>query len=281
MHEEAYRLANSIGTDASLTAQELQIFDDIGKVFDPHPEAHALRCKVSLHTIDSPLIYGWYLPKEAIDCIEKLSCIGAACRLTREEENLLMEVADSTTRKMEIIAQRAKDDSVGWRALVERVNDPAEALLEGSLLERQQVKAFVDAIQRVFREKLGIRCPWDDTVRFVSIFLKHVDDDIPYCKQPYQRCLLANHVAFCSARAKGETWAHCEVPEIGGDTYMNFKSDIGSLSSTPSLRISHSFQKNMKGQQSLELVHRVAKEYLDARRRTPPARPNPKIHEGS
>jgi hypothetical protein len=93
-HTDAFRLAANVGTDAQLSPQERQIFDAFGDVKGSgiHPEAHAVRCKVSLHTLDSPLDYGWYVPTEAALYLCRRSRISATCRLSDVEEELLMKI---------------------------------------------------------------------------------------------------------------------------------------------------------------------------------------------
>ena len=98
-YEDAFRLASTIGTDTQLSAEEEQAFKALGRSnSDCHPDAHACRLKISLVTMDAPVVCPWDLTVQASRYVSKLSHISAVCRLELHEELSLLEecVCDSS-----------------------------------------------------------------------------------------------------------------------------------------------------------------------------------------
>lgn len=69
-YNEAVRLANAIATDTHFTKEERKIFKALRESLrDCHPNAHAARLKISLVTIDSPVVVPWDLTLQMSRCI--------------------------------------------------------------------------------------------------------------------------------------------------------------------------------------------------------------------
>eukprot|EP00755_Sulcionema_specki_P005608 Sspe_Gene.33212::Locus_16237_Transcript_1_1_Confidence_1.000_Length_12018::g.33212::m.33212 len=259
IYDDSFRLAGMTGTDAQLTSQEENVFNAIGQIVDVHPEAHACRCRISLQTVDSPLELEWYVPKEAYHYLVKKSKISATCRLNQAEELLLMTLVDSTEKKMDIIQDHAVRDKKAWQLLLEKVADIEEFILECSLNQRRMLKGFLHTLQKALRDELQIRCPWDDVVKLVKMFCKHLNTSINFCREPYVKCLLHNHFAYVKAETNGEETAPVEVPELGGNKHWSFETHYEELAEPRSVSITHTFQRQMRG---YELLRR-ASETLD------------------
>ncbi len=58
---------------------------------DHHPDAHAVRAKLSLAVLDSPLRTPWLLSFELASYLMKLAHVSSTCRLSLEEERQLLE----------------------------------------------------------------------------------------------------------------------------------------------------------------------------------------------
>ena len=88
-YDEVFRLADTIGTDAEFSVEELNIFGSLGRLQnDCHPDAHACRLKISLVTMDAPVNCPWDLTSQCSKYISKLSHISAVCHISFEEEIL-------------------------------------------------------------------------------------------------------------------------------------------------------------------------------------------------
>lgn len=91
-YDSAYRLVDSVANDTKLSPEGVLIFDAL-KIAngDFHPDAHSVRLKVSLVTIDSDANTPWDLTQELAHYISKLPHVSATCRLSEREELQLLE----------------------------------------------------------------------------------------------------------------------------------------------------------------------------------------------
>lgn len=72
-YNEAVRLATAIATDTHFTKEERKIFKALRESLrDCHPNAHAARLKISLVTIDSPVVVPWDLTLQVSRCIPNI-----------------------------------------------------------------------------------------------------------------------------------------------------------------------------------------------------------------
>eukprot|EP01063_Lacrimia_lanifica_P039595 TRINITY_DN8724_c1_g4_i1.p1 TRINITY_DN8724_c1_g4~~TRINITY_DN8724_c1_g4_i1.p1 ORF type:complete len:4579 (+),score=2099.61 TRINITY_DN8724_c1_g4_i1:248-13984(+) len=263
LYEDSFRIAGTVGTDASLTEQESQIFDSIGRIDDIHPEAHACRCRISLQTVDSPLELKWYTPKEVYHYLCKRSKIAATCRLNKAEEALLMWLVDTVDKKMSIIEEHAKREKNTWRLVAERISyDTFTAMLDGSLNERRAVKGFVHGLQKALREELHLRCPANDVVRLCKMYIRQ-EGARSYCKKPAVAKLLRNHTVYVKAEEEGLEFADVEVPPLGQDKYMNFDAHYEHLSEPMAIKLyQHTFQKQIRGSQVHDTITNALEMFL-------------------
>lgn len=90
-YHEASQLVQSCISDTALSGEEQQIFEEICRIEDCHPNAHAIRCKISLSTADSAMNPSWDKAQEIKHYINKQAHVSANCRLLPSEELMLME----------------------------------------------------------------------------------------------------------------------------------------------------------------------------------------------
>lgn len=91
-YDFAFRFVSSCVSDTDLLPEEAQIFNMLAAVnVDFHPDAHAVRLKMSLATMASSMACPWD-PALQLECyVRKCRAVSAACRLTPEEELGLLE----------------------------------------------------------------------------------------------------------------------------------------------------------------------------------------------
>ena len=98
-YAEVFRLAETIGTDTELSAEEKLAFHTLGRSnSDNHPNAHACRLKISSVTLDAPISCPWDLTRQCSRYILKLKHTSLVCRLSLAEEYELLQhcVCDSS-----------------------------------------------------------------------------------------------------------------------------------------------------------------------------------------
>ena len=90
LHREyasSFRLSDAVATDSGFSSAGAAIWRNLcAAAHDFHPDAHAVRMKLSLVTIDSGSTLPWNLTAEAARYIMKMSHISAECRISRGEE---------------------------------------------------------------------------------------------------------------------------------------------------------------------------------------------------
>lgn len=87
------QLIDTVASDTDLTLEEnnsLQFMTSPKVSSDHHPDAHACRLKISLVMLDSPVSLPWDLTSEMAAYVRKLLHVSADCRLSSEEELLLL-----------------------------------------------------------------------------------------------------------------------------------------------------------------------------------------------
>ncbi|KAJ9441712.1 putative nucleoredoxin 1-2 [Diplonema papillatum] len=251
LYDDSFRLAGTVGTDTALTDQESLIFDSIGEISDLHPAAHACRCRLTLQTVDSPLDVSWYAPDEAFQYLVKRSKIAATCRLSQKEEALLMWIVDITDKKMAIVREYAKRDKKPWEVLARE--DYPENI---DANERRLVKGFVQSLQKAFRDELNLRLPFKDVVRECEMCQQN-DTELT----PFTRCLLQNHIRYVTAETAGEKQAVVEVPDLGGDDYVDFDAHYDHLKEAKPVRLTnHVFQRQIRVHEILSRVVTLTRE---------------------
>jgi hypothetical protein len=95
-YAEVFRLTSACVTDSDLTADERAIFRQLTRVMsadDHHPDALSCRLKLSLICMDSPMKCPWDVGQELRTYALKFPYVSAVCRLTAEEEHILLGVA--------------------------------------------------------------------------------------------------------------------------------------------------------------------------------------------
>ena len=97
-----------------LTAEELQIFNQLEFLGnDYHPDAHACRLKLSAVTVglgEDSMNCPWNIQDEMKEYVRKHAHVSSACRLTTDEEMLLLQLCSASMRSMlypELINRKA------------------------------------------------------------------------------------------------------------------------------------------------------------------------------
>lgn len=90
-YNSAFRMCDSIATDSKFSPEGLKIFDALKFANDDmHPDAHAVRLKVSLVTMESGATVPWDLTNELASYISKLPHVSATCFICEQEELQLL-----------------------------------------------------------------------------------------------------------------------------------------------------------------------------------------------
>ena len=97
-YETVFRLADSIATDTKFSAEGTNFFGALKLANDDwHPDAHAIRLKTSLMTVDSGVKAPWDITIQLARHSVKLDRVSANCRLTDEEELQLLNTEHVVT----------------------------------------------------------------------------------------------------------------------------------------------------------------------------------------
>ena len=122
---------------------------------DFHPDAHACRLKISAITVglgeNSSMKCPWSLNEEMIEYVRKHDFVSAACRLTSEEELLLLKLASSSSReKLNLMLLNRKSYVTGLSTLETMPQDKSLTIKLGSekanFIERVTNIEFDDTI---------------------------------------------------------------------------------------------------------------------------------------
>ena len=90
-YDSAFRMCDSIATDSKLSSEGLQIFGALRFAADDfHPDAHAVRLKITLVTIESGAPFPWDLTLELASYVAKLAHVSATCLISEQEELQLL-----------------------------------------------------------------------------------------------------------------------------------------------------------------------------------------------
>ena len=90
-YDSAFRMCDSIATDSKLSPEGLQIFNALSYAGDDlHPDAHAVRLKITLVTMESGAPFPWDLTTELASYIAKVDHVSASCLISEQEELQLL-----------------------------------------------------------------------------------------------------------------------------------------------------------------------------------------------
>lgn len=101
-YQEVFKMVESCVSE-ELSAEEQQIFNQLEFLGnDYHPDAHACRLKLSIVTVglgeESTMNCPWSVQEEMEEYAKKHVFVSSACRLTTEEELLLLQLCEPTAR---------------------------------------------------------------------------------------------------------------------------------------------------------------------------------------
>ena len=101
-YQEVYKMVESCVSE-ELTPEEKQIFDQLEYLGnDMHPDAHACRLKLSVVTVglggDDSMRCPWSVTEEMEEYCKKHPFVSSACRLSTEEELLLLQLCTPSAR---------------------------------------------------------------------------------------------------------------------------------------------------------------------------------------
>lgn len=97
-YEATFTLTDSIATDTAFSQEGQNTFNALaGANDDWHPDAHAIRLKTSLMTVDSGVLAPWDITIQLARHCVKLDRVSTNCRLTDEEELQLLNTKHVVT----------------------------------------------------------------------------------------------------------------------------------------------------------------------------------------
>ncbi len=100
-YRDVFKMVESCVSE-ELSAEELQIFNQLEFLGnDFHPDAHACRLKLSAVTVglgDDSMKCPWSVQEEMREYVRKHAHVSSACRLTTDEEMLLLQLCSTTMR---------------------------------------------------------------------------------------------------------------------------------------------------------------------------------------
>ena len=117
-YRDVFKMVESCVSE-ELTAEEQQIFDQLEFLGnDFHPDAHACRLKLSAVTVglgDGSMKCPWSVEDEMKQYVLKHAYVSSACRLSKEEESLLLQLCTANMRS------RLYEELINRKAFVEAV----------------------------------------------------------------------------------------------------------------------------------------------------------------
>jgi hypothetical protein len=100
-YTEAMKMCKSCFVDVPFSMEEQWIFSQLGKVMDDyHPDAHAIRLRLSLMVQHSTNKTPWEVHPEFEMYLQKLPHVSADCRLSHEDEAQLLKLCKSSTPRL-------------------------------------------------------------------------------------------------------------------------------------------------------------------------------------
>lgn len=137
-YQEVYKMVESCVSE-DLTSEEAQIFNQLEFLGnDNHPDAHACRLKLSAVTVglgeNSAMKCPWSVYEEMTEYVKKYDYVSSACRLTTEEELLLLKLATPS------VGYHLPTELVNRNAYVSAVNNIETLPMDKSL----EVKVGID-----------------------------------------------------------------------------------------------------------------------------------------
>jgi hypothetical protein len=100
-YKEVFKMVESCVSE-ELSAEEMQIFNQLEFLGnDFHPDAHACRLKLSAVTVglgDDAMKCPWSIHEEMVEYVRKHANVSSSCRLTTDEEMLLLQLCSAAMR---------------------------------------------------------------------------------------------------------------------------------------------------------------------------------------
>mmetsp|Transcript_3318 Transcript_3318/g.4839 ORF Transcript_3318/g.4839 Transcript_3318/m.4839 type:complete len:236 (-) Transcript_3318:65-772(-) len=148
-YHEVFKMVESCVSE-ELSAEELQIFNQLEFLGnDFHPDAHACRLKLSAITVGlgakSAMKCPWSVREEMTEYVRKHAYVSAACRLSAEEELLLLKLCSPSARGRLSAGLINRQAFVG---ALENVNNIPEGKALTVKLVSQQIPHFEDFDQK-------------------------------------------------------------------------------------------------------------------------------------
>eukprot|EP01083_Nonionella_stella_P030773 84290_1 len=255
-YNDVFRLVNSIATDTEFSEEEALIFETFGAANgDAHPNAHACRAKISLVTLDSPVVVPWDLATELGKYTAKLAHVSAPCRLGDAEILQLLEVCDETFAKEAIIRKGYQTfDEAKLKKILKSIFDPV-ASAEETLADKKERDEFFNMLKEMIEKELSITASRDE---ILAILLRVVQNQT---LTQYFRCLLKNRHSFLEAKLNGHDNAKVYTPEKAGHSNWILHRDHSALGASPKdwqgLSLNHAPPRALSGHIALGMAHKL------------------------
>eukprot|EP00760_Papus_ankaliazontas_P003017 PhM_4_TR11378/c0_g1_i1/m.4426 len=208
-------LVDSIATDTDFSnnKEEVQIFRHLGALNgDAHPDAHAVRAKISIVMMDSPVVMPWDLPEEVAKYITKLAHVSATTQLSLFEQVQCLEECENIEKKTETILEILREYKPEEIREILKFELDDTAALEATFQDKKKADQFFETVfDRVFRA-VRLRMQKPEALRIIVRILQGVS------LSEFFKCLLFNRRKFVDVFVHGGTMAPCKVPAFGKET---------------------------------------------------------------
>uniref|UniRef100_A0A7S1J653 ubiquitinyl hydrolase 1 n=1 Tax=Eutreptiella gymnastica TaxID=73025 RepID=A0A7S1J653_9EUGL len=250
---DAARLVDSIATDTQFSPEEAQIFAALGpkQLPDGHPNALAVRCKISHVVMDSPLITPWYLPDELALCLGSLCHVSAQCQLGLDEQVGLLQECELMFKKERVVSY----------IVTEKFHvETFRRHISGS--GNRNLEKVLGYLQKSIFSALNLRV----TTAEVAMLMTRVLDGV---RVPLiNKCLLRNRSNQLEALQEGKATFSVRVPPRGKETGWVARADTTAIGASSRqwqwigrglTRLEYTHVKQLKNQAAVQ----VAAEMLD------------------
>ena len=248
-------LVDSIATDTDFSSnkEELQTFLHLGSLNpDAHPDAHAVRAKISIVMTDSPVVTPWDLPEEMAKYITKLAHVGATCQLSIFEQMQCLEECENIEKKTEAILSIMKESKPDEIREILKYELDETAALEAQFQDKKKADAFFKSIFEKVFTLCRIRMQKPEALRIIIRILRGIT------LSEYFRCLIYNRRKFVESFTLGGTAALVKVPKFGQESQWLLQFNAKAVTAKPNhwapIALLHTAAKAITGPAVLEVL---------------------------
>lgn len=169
----ASEMVASVSTDAEFTEQEENVLTCLEETLtDSHPDAHAIRCRITLAVLDSPVNLPWDIRAETANYFTKVRHVRAVCRLSEREEEVLVEGAILFNKMLNVVdkasARYDKGSLHKWYQLLlnpkERKQAPAQSISDA--------EGCITTMTQMIQANTGVACHRNRVLQLLEFALQ-------------------------------------------------------------------------------------------------------------